>query len=346
MDLMALDENFIPTGQTRLLYFDLSWHRKYYETGQFQVQILAADYLPSMKYIYTNERPELGMIQKIEYTDDDRMVVLSGFFFEKVLSDKIIYPMFEQYGTRAKYVYSAVQKYRADIPKLVMGFYEDAGEKIQKQDTGTDLETMSYETLKVDEKSYRISYDYETDRAVFEIYQGKDRTQDQMENNFVTFSKGFRNIRGVKATLDSSNYKNYFVVGGSGEGADRIYEIVDLSGGEYQRQLFIDAKNENFNSEEQTIEDYRAGLRQKAVEKALDYVSINNVEFDVAANAGAKYLEDYDLGDKCDIIIDAILASYQARIIEVLETWNQGVHKVTLVFGDKIPTQYEKARLR
>lgn len=84
----------------------------------------------------------------------------------------------------------------------------------------------------------------------------------------------------------------------------------------------------------------------KAVEKALDYVSINNVEFDVAANAGAKYLEDYDLGDKCDIIIDAILASYQARIIEVLETWNQGVHKVTLVFGDKIPTQYEKARLR
>lgn len=345
MEIMALDENFVPAGAAHLRYFDLAWNRKYYETGQFSVQIKAKDYSPDMKYIYSKERPELGMIQCVEYSDDDSMVVLRGFFYEKKLADKIIYPMFLQYGTRESFVASVVEKYKADIPKLSVATYEDTGDRIQKQETGGNLETVAYTTLKVDEKSYRCTYDYENDVVNFEIYQGADRTQEQTENNFVTFSKGFRNIKNISAKNDSSNFRNYFVVAGNGEGSGRIYVVVDLSGGEYQQQLFVDCKNETYNPDEQTLDEYKAALYQKGLEKAKEYVNIHNVEFDADANAGARYLEDYDLGDKCDVVLDDLQQSYEARIIEVYETWNSGKHTVTLTFGDKIPTLYERARV-
>lgn len=346
MDIMALDEDFIPTGPLRLSYSDLAWDRKYYETGKFTVQMKAKDYRERMKYIFTAERPELGIIQKVVYTEDDEMVVLSGFFYEKRLADKVIYPVFERYDTRAGFVAAAVEQYKADIPKLQIAEYEDEGEKVQKQETGTTLEEMAHSTLQVEEKSYRCVYDFEQDVIKFEIYQGVDRTQEQNENNFVTFSKGFRNIRKVKAQRDSSGFKNYFIIAGQGEGEDRITEVLDLSGGGYRQELFIDASSKRYNSEKQTLAEYEEILIQTAVEKAKKYVNINNVEFDAIADAGAKYLEDYDLGDKCDIIIEQIGQSYTARIIEILETWKNGEHEVTLTFGDKIPTPYEKARIK
>lgn len=346
MDILALDESFVPVGPMRLPYYDLMWDRKYYETGKFTVQIKASDYDRSMKYIFTSERPELGMIQKIVYTDEDEMMLLSGFFYEKKLNDKVIYPTFEKYGTRASYVAAAVEKFKADIPKLSVMEYQDTGEKVQKQETGTTLEEMAHATLQVDEKAYRCVYDFEQDVVRFEIYQGKDRTQDQSENNFVTFSKGFRNIRKVNAQSDSSGFKNYFIIGGQGEGENRITATLDLSDGGYKREEFIDASGKSYNSSKQTLDEYKAILVQAAVEKSKKYVDIHNVEFDAIADAGAKYLQDYDLGDKCDIIIEQIGRSYTARIIEVLETWSKGEHEVTLTFGDKIPTQYEKARIK
>jgi hypothetical protein len=345
VELRALDENFVPVGKTKLKYFDLAWNRKYYETGEFSVQILASDYDKSMKYIFTDDRPEMGMIQKMEYSDDDSMVVLSGYFCEGLLADKIVYPMFEQYGSRMKFVADAVDTYKADIPKLAVATYVDSGDSVRKQETGATLETMAHETLQIEEMGYRCRYDFEEDIMYFEMYKGIDRTQSQTENNFVVFSKGFKNLREVTAEEDESNYKNYFVVGGTGEGDERIYATLDLSGGEYQRQLFIDAKSKSYNTKKQTLAEYKEVLIQTAREKAEKYVKIENIEFDADTNAGAKYLTDYDLGDKCDVVIEPLGLSYEARIIEILESWSKGEHTVTLTFGDKIPTQYEKARI-
>ncbi|MCM1026529.1 MAG: siphovirus ReqiPepy6 Gp37-like family protein [Roseburia sp.] len=346
MEIMTLNLDFEPIGLTNLPYLDMVWDRKYYETGKFSVQILAENYNSEMQYIYTKERPELGMIQQTAYSEKDETVTLSGFFYEKRLADKIVYPMFEQYGTREEFVAAVVERYKSDIPKLTIAAGQSTGEKIRKQETGATLEETAYSTLQVEGKSFRCIYRFERDEIEFQIYQGIDRTQAQSVNNFVTFSKGFRNIQNVKAQNDSSAYKNYFVVGGQGEGADRIIAVLDLSGGGYRRELFIDGGTKTYNPAEQSAEEYKSVLVQMAVERAQRYVNISNVEFDTVADAGAKYLEDYDLGDKCDIILDRVGMSFEARIIEILETWSGGEHQVTLTFGDKIPTLYERARVR
>lgn len=346
MELKALNEDFDICGSTSLTCFDIMWHRKYYENGMFSVQIRAEDYDPEMKYIYTNERPELGDIEQIKYTQDDSMVVLSGFFYERRLNDKIVYPMFKERATRSKFIADAVDTYKDDLPIVVDGNYPSGGSAATRQDTGSNLDELAHKTLQAEERAYRCVYDYENNRMTFEIYQGKDRTQSQNANNFVVFSKGFRNIRKASVTEDSSNFKNYFVCGGQGEGSARIYATLDLSGGGYKRMQFLDMRDVEYNSSKMTLAEYGEALQERAKEKAAEYVDIHNVEFDADATTSFVYLRDYDLGDKCDIIIDPIMRSYEARIIEVIESWSKGVHQVTLTFGDKIPTQYEKARIR
>ena len=346
MEIRALNKDFEQIGKTSIKYFDLMWNRKYYEPGTFTVQIQAMDYLVDMKYIYTAERPELGMIQSVEYSDNNEMVVLSGFFYEKKLSDKIVYPVYNGTGTPEKIAREIVSKYKSDIPKLKLGKITGTGTSITKQETGGNLDVVLRELLQTEEKAYRCRYEYVEDAIYIDTYQGVNRTQSQTSNNFVTFSSGFRNIKNIKSKDDCSNFKNYAVVAGSGQNDERIYQIVDLSGGGYQQQIFIDARNEKYDRDKQTLEEYKNGLYQKGIEKLQDYVDIHNVEFDAVANKGFVYLQDYDLGDKCDIIIDVLSKSYEARIIEICEVWNSGKHEVTLTFGDKIPTKYERARVR
>lgn len=349
MQIMTLNKDFAPCGQAMLRYIDLTWHRKYYETGQFKIQILSRDYIKDMAYIYTKDRPELGIVQKIEYSEDSQKMIISGYFLEKILADKIIYPTFDMYGTRTKFVLEAVKKFKGDIPNLEIGTILDDSkeEKIQKQETGSCLDKVAHETLAIEQKAYKLRYDYLKDKAYFDIWQGVDRTQSQSKNNFVIFSRNFKNIKEVKATSDTSNYKNYFVIAGTGEGEQRIIETLDLSNGGYKKEVFIDARNEKFDKEKQTLEEYKKTLVQKGIEKSKDYAEIENIEFDTINNRKSfEYMKDFDLGDKCDIVISNLRKSYESRIIEVLETWNSNEHRITLTFGNKIPTFFEKVRLQ
>lgn len=346
MELKALNSDFEICGSTSLKCFDIKWHRKYYDNGEFSVQIKTDDYDPEMKYIYTSERPELGDIEKIEHTQDDSMVVLSGFFYERRLNDKVVYPTFKEKATRAKYIADAVDSYKDDLPIVVDSNYPAGGSSATRQDTGSPLDELAHKTLQAEEMAYRCVYDFENNQVRFEIYKGKDRTQSQTVNNFVVFSRGFRNIRNARVTEDSSNFKNYFICAGQGEGSARKYAILDLSGGGHKRMKFLDMRDVEYDASKMTVEEYGEALQERGMEKAAEYVDIHNVEFDADADTGFVYLQDYNLGDKCDIVIDDIQRSYEARIIEVLETWSKGVHRVTLVFGDKIPTKYEKVRLR
>lgn len=72
-------------------YTSLTWHRRYYETGEFSMTVPASIYDPSWFMIDTDMRPETGIVQKVEYTDDptygnDDTVTVSGFFLESIMN--------------------------------------------------------------------------------------------------------------------------------------------------------------------------------------------------------------------------------------------------------------------
>lgn len=72
-------------------YTSLTWHRRYHECGEFSMTVPASMYDPSWYFIETDERPETGIIQKVQYTDDptygnDDTVTISGFFLESIMN--------------------------------------------------------------------------------------------------------------------------------------------------------------------------------------------------------------------------------------------------------------------
>lgn len=349
MELAFLDKDF-----NLIKYFDyinLQWIRRYYEPGQFMVQIPADQYANDATYVFNSQRPELGMIQKFEYArkSDGQLILLSGYFYEFKLNDKITFPRFRQSGNIETVARAIVEKYKDDIPLLE---FADAntpllGESVAKQTTGDGLATVLYSLLKTQQMSYACVYDYVNQKIRFKVWQGLDRTQSQTQNSFASFSSKLRNIHDEKITKDTTVFKNFAIVIGNGnyEDGKQIDVTVDArrNQSEYKRIVYIDKTEELYESEKETLESYKEKLLQMGKEELLKkYASILNVSFETVRRSGLIYLEDYDLGDKCDILIDDFQMAFQARLIEVKEVFKNSVHEIGLSFGDKVPIAYRK----
>lgn len=345
MQLLALDSAFQPVAY--LPYINLQWEREYYTAGKFSVQIPAAAYDPRMAYLYTPDRPEMGVIHKPELTEtvQGRFVQLTGFFLERILDDKVVYPTWYSSGPMDAAVRGMLAAYKGDIPKLeVVDAPAALAEEETWQLTGDALGTAAYAKLKTVQMSLRCRYDYQQDKIFCEVWQGLDRTQSQSVNNWVVFSDGFRNLQKVTASTDTSGARNYAIVAGAGEGSERQVQVVDQTGGGYARQLWVDARDLRYNEQEQTLEEYQASLRQRGAEKLLEHQPLQNVEADVTAGA-FQYLRDFDLGDKVDVIVQDLGLALEARVVSVREVFKAGDHTVTVTLGDKKITQLQKARM-
>lgn len=103
----------------------LEWRRKYYGVGSFEMHVRASDYDPSWAYIYAADRPETGIIQKVQYSDTsagpngEDTVMLSGLFTEAWLNQYTF--LVEQTEQQAYRIYMP-RPVELDLPKL----YEDS----------------------------------------------------------------------------------------------------------------------------------------------------------------------------------------------------------------------------
>ena len=73
MDLVFLDSNFNTIKFVD--YINLQWNRRYYECGQYSVQILARDFDKEFQYVYRASEREIGVVQKVVYTGEERRCV-------------------------------------------------------------------------------------------------------------------------------------------------------------------------------------------------------------------------------------------------------------------------------
>lgn len=345
MQLLALNSNFEPVAY--LPYFNLQWTREYYKVGQFSVQIAVADYSPDMAYLYTPDRAETGIIQMVELTENvkGRLVQLSGYFLEALLNDKIVYPTYYAKGGIPAAVVDMLRKYKDDIPLMTVA---DApatqADDTAWQETGSPLADIAYTKLQTLQYSLRCRYNYEANTITAEVWQGKDRTQEQTENPYVVFSDGFGNLNEITASRDTSNYRNYAVVTGEDQNEQPKVAYADLSDGGYKRWLYVEA-TDVWDPEEQTEAEYTESLRQQGLDALLDYAIVTNVDIQ-AASSGFEYLRDWDLGDLVDVVVEDIGLTIQARIVTVREVFKEGNHTVEIELGDKRLTQMQKARLK
>ena len=339
MDLLFLDENFNPV-QT-VTYINLQWNRRYFECGQFSVQMLAKEYDKSYRYAYSPAKRELGIVQKVEYTSKEygEFVQISGFFLERILNHHILFPTLNFSGTLENCIRHVLTTYCQGIPKFQVGTIDVPNTKISLQQTGEEVGNQLYAMLMPYECSFRLSYDYVLDKIVFDVWQGLDRTTDSALHDPAVFSQAWGGLKDVVSITDESNYKNFAIIAGSGEGEDRLHTVLDLTNGEAPRKIYIDARDLQ-RTDDMTLVSYLDTLRQRGIEKLKDYSNITNVEFE--STGQLKYREHFDLGDKCDIVLSHLNTEYKARIIGIDEVIKENRTEINLLFGEKIPKKIRR----
>lgn len=354
MRVLVLDEKFQTLGSISL-FSSLIWVPRYTKLGYFELHT-ATSYFQLLKqgsYIYRNDRENLGVIDDVQYAQTDtgsRTCYAKGNFAEVLLADRVISKTMSVNGRLEDSMRSAVTQFainpvnKEPVENLVLG--EDSGLEYQvnTQVTGANLSEWLYDIGNTVEISHRVLFDYLEDTLRFEVWQGKDRTDNQEENSWAIFSNAFCNIKSVQYERNKSSYKNFAYVAGEGEGSNRTVVEVDTrkTPDEKRREIWVDARDlQRQDSNGRTIGDaeYKELLRNRGIEKLQEYPMIETVNSDIDAQANLKYREDFDVGDLCTYINTEIGVETEKRITEIMEVYEGGAESISVTFGtDEIET--------
>lgn len=360
MQLIVLDKNFDTLGSIPL-FRTLIWARRYEKPGCFELYA-SKDFfelLNSGKYLYRNDAVELGVIDEVNYSQDEnggREAYAKGNFAEVLLADRVIASTVTLNGNietmmRQLVTQTAIAPSDRDrvVSHLRLGEVSGITGTLDLQATGDNLSEKLYEIGNAQEISHRVRYDYLTNDLAFEVWQGKDRRDNQTENSWAIFSNSFYNIRNVVYNRNSSSYKNYAYVAGAGEGSDRVIATVDLrQPGEERKELWVDARDlqqDDGNGNTIQAAAYRAMLEQRGREKLAEYRKVETVNSGIDPNANLVYKKDFDLGDYCTYINTEIGIATEKRITEIMETYEGGAMEIAVTFGtDEISTVQQLIR--
>ena len=353
-NVMALDANYNISSILRST--NLQWNRKYYQPGTFSIEIPIAQYSPDYAYIFTKDRPEMGVISQVNYVEKKgyKEINLSGFFLENSLNDRIVYkkgitnilngPEWLNRSGNAEDVAFAFFDAFKDIAYdnagteiwcrlgIDSGVSLSRGNTVDHERTGEELGTKVYSILKSSEMSYRVAYDFESNTKIFSVWSGLDRTQDQTDNNPVIFSTKYGNIKNPDILLDSTSYKNGVIV--ENDNAGTIYSRVILQPDDGNGK-FMYLKSTANRADYESDDDFYRAIDAEAAVELLNRMKTVNIEFD-AMEGSYEYMVDFDLGDKCGLEFSNMSLSANATLIGCYEVIKAGEWSLTLEFGTPI----------
>ncbi|MDY4771520.1 MAG: hypothetical protein SO267_12455 [Lachnospiraceae bacterium] len=336
----------------------MQWNRKYYEPGTFSLEIPLAQYNSSYKYIFTKDRTEMGEITQINFINQRgyKAINISGFFLENWLNKRVVYrkgtsnivggpEWMNQEGNAEDVAYAYFNSFKdvsisqsGDTVDCIIGI--ESGQSLSRgkisnhERCGEKLGSKIYSILKPSEMSYRILYDFEENKKVFSVWSGYDRTQDQSENNPVTFSTRYGNIKNPNILIETTNYCNSCIIDNENNGA--VYERALLNkAAEDDEYIFSYVKSSVNKNDYNSDTDFYSALDAEGKTDLNERVKLINVEFD-AMEGSYDYMEDFDLGDKCNIEIPEVDISADAVLIGCYEVIKKGNHSLTLEFGEPV----------
>lgn len=348
MQLIVLNDDFQTLG-TIPLFRTLIWTRRYESPGCFELHVSREYFslLNSGRYLYRNDADELGVIDEINYAQDDNGTVevyAKGNFAEILLQNRVIDETYSLSGNIEEAMRHLVDKTSItpsdktrSIRNLRLGNVNNVAGTLNCQITGDNLSEKLYEIGNANEISHRVRYDYIANDLLFEVWQGVDRRDSQAENSWAIFSNSFVNIKNVIYNRNTASFKNYAYVAGEGEGKSRIIITVDIRNNnlEERREIWVDARDlqRETDGETMSMDTYLNALRQRGKEKLAEYRKLETVNSGIDPNANLVYKKDFDLGDLCTYINTDINIATDKRITEIMETYEGGAMTLDITFG-------------
>lgn len=347
MDLVFKDSNFRNITNPIDDYKSFTWRESWYSAGDFQLHLHPYRFaqVRDAEYLYNQDTDECAIVTNVNYTNEanGKKLQVSGVALESKLNQRTIDIEVVLNGNIEDIVYDIVTQFAMTgdraIPKLTLAPKKGFSEVYEGTAAeGTQLGTFLYDALKPFEMSYKITYINDTsggdDILVFSVEKGLDRTQSQDINTWAIFTTNFENLKNVSYTKIKTDRKNYvYAVGEYDE--SRIVEIVDNTNGGERFELYINPTISDEDGDISTLEEYRAVLKQKAVEALEKYNIIENVRGDIDPTGSLKYGVNYNLGDWCDIVVPEINFTWSAQLTGVDHVYESAGYRIVPQFGER-----------
>lgn len=328
----------------------LIWTRKYYEPGNFELHApITPDNLRLLQAgnIITRRSKSLkvggseaGVIEDVENEESDikNALVRSGRFLSSYFDRRLIMSTVNFRG-RVEDAMRQLVTGAIPLPLVELGQMGNFSETVTFQATMKNLQIYLTKLARSSGLGYRLRPDFTAKKMFFEVYKGTERTISQGVNSRVIFSHTYKNLNNAIYKYNDQLSKTQMIVGGEGEGAERVYVTVGGGSGLALRQAFADARD--LQSEDLSPEQYLANLRQRGEEKLAECFIAENLTCETEPDINFRYREHYDLGDIVTIRQQSWGLDMHQRITEIQEVYQVGGMFVSPKFGDALPEKID-----
>lgn len=326
-NIYVLNQNFELQGVIDE-YVSIIWRPSYSEVGDFEIYLgatnKAINLLKENWYVVRSSdiSVENGVttyekvmiiknIQLITDVENGDFLSITGRELKYLLHQRIVWKQTNLTGKTENAIRRLVTENAISptdskriIPKLALGVAAGLTETIDKQVTGEYLDVAIAEIC--------ITYNYGWDvfitnnTLVFVVYAGSDRSYEQTERPYVVFSDEFENLYNTDYQLFTEAYANATLVGGEGEGVQRVYTTVNNGVSGLQRfETFTDARDISQNKGSEDEIDATTYLNLLIERGRENLASLNYTEGftgEVLSDVAFKYNEDFFIGDIVTVI--------------------------------------------
>jgi len=309
-------------------YVSIIWRPSYSEVGDFEIYLGATDkaigLLRENRYVVRSSdvTVENGVatyekvmviknIQLITDVENGDFLCVTGRELKYLLHQRIVWSQTNLTGTAESAIRRLVNENAVAptdtnrvIPKLVLGVAAGLTDTIDKQVTGEHLDKVITEIC----TTYNYGWDIfiTNNTLVFVVYAGSDRSYSQTERPYVVFSDDFENLYNTDYQLTTEEYANTTLIGGEGEGLERVYATVNNTNSGLDRyETFTDARDISSNKGSENEIDantYLNLLLERGRENLATLSYTEGFSGEVLSDVAFKYGEDFFIGDMVTVI--------------------------------------------
>ena len=340
------DTNFIRLGVIDD-YISLIWTTRYYEHGDFQIEVpITAENVTMLaigNYILRNDDPKVGIIEKVDLvysSSSSRVLTVSGRFLTQLLGRRIVAEQTVVSGPISDCINTLIADAITNpainarkISNFVVDNYTIA-KTIEAQYTGKNLYEIISELALQYKFGFRITLN-DNNEFVFTCYEGEDRSYNQNVNPYVIFSDEYDNLINSEYQRNASAIITDVLAAGEGEGDQRRTVWVtndDAPTGINRYEYYDDSRNTSSNEGEISDQEY---IEQLAEDGRMDLTTYTVTFAGECDSSNIHFGVDVNVGDIVQIENSILGLTSTVRIIELIESVNAaGAYSIIPTFGE------------
>lgn len=352
MDVYILDKDLEIIGIMGA-YESIIWGRRLSEPGAFKAVLPFGEEMNwklrrgNLLYIAGEEEPAVITRRYLRLDRQGMQTIqVQGYMASRYLAQRIVWNKLAMEGTpeqvMQQIVYENVispEDSARKMERITLGRLPSSGRgSIRKQVTYDNVQEAVTAIAKTYGLGYKMRLDVSERRLYFDVYAGADRTAGS--GHPCIFSRDFNNVFAQDYYEDEANYSNVCLVGGTGEGDERVLAVAGEARGHDRREMFYNASG--ISGEGISGAEYGEQLRQKGMERLSCRALV--VSFENKIDQGRTM--EFGLGDQVTCTDSQWGITIDAQVTAIERGYGRTEESCIITLGNQVPTLVDLIKAR